>query len=194
MMIRLVGPGGAGKTTTGAMLAQRLAIRFVDVDQEFAAAFGDVSAFLEVNGYPAYATRNVELYRTLRETMAEPAVLALSSGFMTYEDAAHPEYATLRREIVVSTTTFVLIPSLDYETCVAETIRRQLCRPFGRSAQREERVIRQRYRIYRDLSATKIETMRPVAEVVEAIETSLLPNKRLQQTPELASARFARSV
>ena len=193
-MIRLVGPGGAGKTTTGAMLAQRLAIRFVDVDQEFAAANGDVSDYLEIKGYTAYATQNVEVYLTLRETAAESAVLALSSGFITYEDAVHPEYATLRREIADNATTFVLLPSLDCETCVVETVRRQLGRPFGRSAQREEQVIRERFSIYRNLSATKIETMKPVAEVVESIVASLPPNKRLQQTPELLSARFARSI
>lgn len=193
-MIRLVGPSGAGKTTTGAMLAQRLAIPFVDVDQEFAVANGDVSDYLEINGYTAYATQNVWVYLTLRENAAESAVLALSSGFMTYEGAVHPEYATLRREIADNATTFVLLPSFDCETCVVETVRRQLGRPFGRSAQREEQVIRERFSIYRNLSAIKIETMKPVAEVVESIVASLLPNKRLQQTRELLSARFARSI
>ena len=34
-MIRLVGPGGAGKTTTGALLAQRVGMPFIDLDERF---------------------------------------------------------------------------------------------------------------------------------------------------------------
>ena len=34
-MIHLVGPGGAGKTTIGAALADRLAVPFRDLDAEF---------------------------------------------------------------------------------------------------------------------------------------------------------------
>jgi shikimate kinase len=41
-MIQLVGPGGAGKTTTGAALAERLGVPFVDLDAEFAASSGDL--------------------------------------------------------------------------------------------------------------------------------------------------------
>src|SRR5207237_317566 len=38
--IRLIGPGGAGKTTVGAALAERLAIPFLDLDAEFTARHG----------------------------------------------------------------------------------------------------------------------------------------------------------
>jgi shikimate kinase len=54
-VIHLVGPGGAGKTTTGAALVDQLDIPFVDLDAEFAARFGDVSAYLDTHGYDAYA-------------------------------------------------------------------------------------------------------------------------------------------
>jgi hypothetical protein len=92
---------------------------------------------------------------------------------MTYRDDVHPAYPHLRRDIAASPTTFVLLPSLDLETCVAETVRRQLGRPFGRSAEREAQVIRARFALHRDLPATSIETMRPIAEVVEAIVASM---------------------
>ena len=39
-MIQLIGPGGAGKTTTGGALAKRLDVRFVDLDEEFVASHG----------------------------------------------------------------------------------------------------------------------------------------------------------
>ena len=40
------------------MLAPRLAIRFIDLDQAFTTAFGDISAYLDANGYAAYAAYN----------------------------------------------------------------------------------------------------------------------------------------
>ena len=61
-MIQLVGPGGAGKTTIGAALAERLGARFGDLDEEFTARHGDISAYLDAHGYEAYAAQNVDLY------------------------------------------------------------------------------------------------------------------------------------
>jgi hypothetical protein len=78
----------------------------------------------------------------------------------------------LRDWIEQNPTTFVLVPSLDLEICVAETVRRQLARPFARSAAREEAVIRERFAIYVGLRARKIETMRPVSAIVEELVAS----------------------
>lgn len=173
-MIRLIGPGGAGKSSTGALLAARLGVRFVDLDERFGATVGDISQYIESHGYDAYAARNVDVYAdVIRGVASEACVLALSSGFMTYRDDVHPACARLRSDIVASPTTFVLLPSLDLETCVAETVRRQLGRPFSRSAEREEQVIRARFALHRDLPAIKIETMRPLADVVDAVSTHI---------------------
>jgi shikimate kinase len=177
-VVRLVGPGGAGKTTTGENLAERLGVAFVDLDARFSATYGDISGYLGVQGYAAYAGKNVEAYLKVVGAQVEPMVLALSSGFMTYSTDIHPEYARVRGEIAVSATTLVLLPSLDYETCVLETVRRQLGRPFRRSAEREEQVIRGRFHLYRSLPATKLETMNPLSEVVDAAVANLLPNIR----------------
>ena len=102
------------------------------------------------------------------------AVLALSSGFMTYADDIHPDYPGLRQEIICSPTTFVLLPSLALEVCVSETVRRQSGRPFTRSLAREEAVIRERFPIYVGLAARKIETMRSPDAVVDEIVMALL--------------------
>lgn len=91
-MIQLVGPGGAGKTTAGAVLAERLGVRFVDLDAEFTAHSRDISAYLDFHGYDSYARRNVDLYSRLARTFHGAGVVALSSGFMTYRDDVHPEY------------------------------------------------------------------------------------------------------
>lgn len=165
-MMLLVGPGGAGKTMAGAVLAERLGLAFVDLDAAFAARHGDISALLDAHGYDAYARQNVDLYASLIGELGGHGVMALSSGFMTYRDDVHPAYAEWGERIASSRSTVVLLPSLDLETCVTETVRRQLQRPFARSPEREEHVIRQRFPVYAGLPARKVETMRPLTAVV----------------------------
>ncbi|HEX7780036.1 MAG TPA: shikimate kinase [Vicinamibacterales bacterium] len=166
----LIGPGGAGKSTVGALIGPRLGIPFVDLDQCFRTRSGDIGAYIDRVGYHGYARENVETYESLLHDGSGPFVAALSSGFMTYPADIHPGYARLRHRIEESPTTFVLIPSRDSETCVAETVRRQLARPFARSAATEEAVIRERFPIYVGLRARKIETMGSLDEIVNEIE------------------------
>ena len=168
-MIQLIGPGGAGKTTIGAALAERLGVRFADLDAEFAAQHGDISAYLRTHGYEAYSARNVCLYLELVSGRARPDVIALSSGFMTYQDRIHPDYPALRQRVASDRSTLVLLPSLEIETCVSEIVRRQLQRPFARSAEREEQVIRERYITYFGLPARKVDTLRSIHAVVEEL-------------------------
>lgn len=85
---------------------------------------------------------------------------------MTYRDDILPGYHRCRQRIASSGSTFVLLPSLDLETCVAETVRRQVRRPFARTPEREEHAIRTRFPTYAGLPARKVETMRPVDAVV----------------------------
>ena len=169
LWIALIGPGGAGKTTVGELVATRLGIAFVDLDRRFAIRAGEISDYIDRFGYDAYARENVDTYTSLLHEGRGPLVAALSSGFMTYPRDIHPEYARLREAIDGSPTTFVLIPSLDCDTCVAETVRRQLARPFARSAGREEAVIRERFPIYVGLRARKIDTKRPLMAVVDEL-------------------------
>jgi shikimate kinase len=172
-MIRLVGPGGAGKSTTGVLLAKRLVVSFFDLDQYFTTQFGDISEYIARQGYESYVRNNIEVYRSLLCKDVEPAVLTLSSGFMAYPSDAHPEYRSIRNDIEQAPKTFVLLPSLDQEVCVAETVRRQLQRPFAGSEFKEEAVIRARFPIYMAIPARKITTMRPTPAVVEEIVAAL---------------------
>ena len=148
-------------------------IASVDLDYRFADRAGDISEYITRFGYAAYARENVQAYRSLADDQQQACVVALSSGFMTYPLDIHPEYPRLRQAVAQSRTTCVLIPSLEREVCVAETVRRQLTRPFARSAAREEAVVRDRFPIYVGLSARKIETVRPPTAVVDAILTSV---------------------
>jgi shikimate kinase len=63
--VTLIGPGGAGKSTVGAVLAEQLAATFVDLDQRFGARAGNISKYINCFGYQAYARENVETYRSL---------------------------------------------------------------------------------------------------------------------------------
>lgn len=150
-------------------MADRLNVRFVDLDAMFVALHGDVGAFIDENGYEAYAARNVETYRAVSSASQAPGVLALSSGFMVYPDNIHPDYPAIREAIASSQWTFLLLPAPDLETCVSETVRRQLQRPFARTPQREEQVIRTRFFAYDLLPVRKVMTKAPVSDVVEVI-------------------------
>jgi shikimate kinase len=173
-MIHLIGPGGAGKTTTGVALATRLAARFVDLDAEFISRYGDISAYLEEHGYTAYASSNVRVFGDLGGGPDRPDVVALSSGFMTYADDVHSAYPAWRRRVASSPSTFVLLPSLQFEPCVKEIVRRQRGRPFSRSAEREEQVIRARLPVYLGLPGRKVATVQPVANVVDQLILALV--------------------
>jgi shikimate kinase len=174
-MIRLVGPGGAGKSTIGALLAERLDLTFIDLDRHLAQRVGDIGDYIADCGYETYARESVETYQSIVSADTPPDILALSSGFMTYSIDIHSKYPSLLHEIEQSPATFVLLPSVDRDVCVAETVRRQSGRPFGRSASREEAVIRARFEIYMAVSARKIETMRPAVAVLDEIVAALRP-------------------
>ena len=171
--IRLVGPGGAGKSTIGALLAERLEVSFLDLDRHLEGRVGDISEYIGRQGYDVYARQNIETYCSKLRGTSRPGVVALSSGFMTYARDVHPEYSRVRRELEQHPNTFVLLPSLDRDVCVAETVRRQIARPFGRSPLEEEAVIRARFNVYMAMPMRKIETMRPVAAAVAEIVAAL---------------------
>jgi shikimate kinase len=193
----LIGPGGAGKSATGVLVANRLGVPFVDLDRRFEARAGNIGGYIDRFGYRAYARYNVDTYAALIHEGGGQLVAALSSGFMTYPPDIHPEYARLRHEIEQSPNTFVLIPSLDGDTCAAETVRRQLLRPFARSAAREEAVIRERFPIYVGLRARKIETMRTATAVVDEISASIngrLDTKDTKDTKEIHPNTFVSFV
>jgi shikimate kinase len=172
-VIHLIGPGAAGKTTAGRIVADLLGRPFRDLDRLFEQRHGDIDDFIALRGYSAYAWQNVETYRDI-ETRS-PAVFVLSSGFMTYPDDAHLALPTIRWTIVTDSSTVVLLPSLDLEECVAETVRRQRARPLvhHRTDSREEEVIRGRFPLYVALPARKVTTMRNPADVAADIIEAL---------------------
>ncbi|WP_052810529.1 shikimate kinase [Variovorax paradoxus] len=129
-VLHLVGPGGAGKTSVGPILAERLGWEFADLDEHFMSREGSIAACIDAYGYADYSRRNIAVYRKVRRSFASSTVLALSSGFMTYPEDVDPEYKTLRCAIEVDALTSLLLPSFELETCVQIIVQRQLSRPY----------------------------------------------------------------
>jgi len=168
-VIHLIGPGSAGKSTVAPYVAALLDAPALDLDRVFEAAHGNIDRFIEAHGYEAYAAANVESY--LAHRARELTVVALSSGFMVYPEGLHPMNRELQRDIAAAPTTVLLLPSLDLETCVAETVRRQATRPLTirRPAAREEVVIRERFAQYCRLTSRVVTTMQPPQAVARGI-------------------------
>lgn len=91
---------------------------------------GNIAASIEAFGYAGYAKRNVAVYRALRYSLAAPAVLALSSGFLMYPEEVDPEYRALRCSIETDALTSLLLPAFELEACVEIIVQRQLSRPY----------------------------------------------------------------
>ena len=84
--VALVGFMGAGKTTLGAQVAERLGRRFVDVDRELERTLGQsISELFQERGEFEFRALEADVtLRTLRED--RPAVLALGGGAVETEE------------------------------------------------------------------------------------------------------------
>jgi shikimate kinase len=169
-VIHLVGPGGAGKSTIAPLVATALGVPCYDLDAHFTFAHGSVDTYIATHGYRAYVGANVRTYLVLAKMPT--GVAALSSGFMVYPPDITQEYRSLRAVLAAAPTTLVLLPALELEACVVETVRRQVSRGPGRMpAVQAEAKIRERFGPYSELAARKVASHGPpsavAAEIVE---------------------------
>jgi len=75
----LVGPPGAGKTTVGRLVAERLGVAFLDTDAEIEAETGTpISEIFVEHGEPYF--RTLERAAVVRALTGHPGVLALGGG------------------------------------------------------------------------------------------------------------------
>jgi hypothetical protein len=58
--VELIGPGGAGKSTIGALLADRLGLASLDLDRHRAGPIGDISEYIDRFGYRVSAAWSEE--------------------------------------------------------------------------------------------------------------------------------------
>lgn len=170
-LLHLVGPGGAGKTSVGPLLAARLSWQFVDLDTEFMRSEGDVAHCIDAYGYTAYAQRNLSVYLGLVQKADGPTVLALSSGFLTYPTNIDPRYAEVRRAIEVNPLTALLLPSFELESCVDIIVKRQLARAYlAGNRVREEQRIRERFPLFTALKCNRFRSDAPPMQLASEIE------------------------
>lgn len=180
-----MGPGGAGKTTVGPLLAARIGWAFLDLDAQFMRTEDEISAYIARHGYLGYAQRNVATYLEVRRMTREAAVVAMSSGFLTYSTNSHKHYTAVRQDIECDPLTVLLLPSFELETCVEVTVRRQMGRPYlaGNRA-REEQKIRERFPTFAALKCARFcsdITPAQLATEIESFAQSVLSKALLKR-------------
>lgn len=169
--VHLIGPGGAGKTTVGRLLAERLGCAFLDLDQAFMKRHGDIGFFMAEHGYEGYARANVAVYEEAMTTASGSAVVALSSGFMTYPMDTDARYPALRDAIEIDALTALLLPTFELESCADIIVRRQLTRPYLRGDRTgEERRIRERFPAFMGLRCARFRSDAAPGEIARQIE------------------------
>ncbi|MEC7723958.1 MAG: shikimate kinase [Planctomycetota bacterium] len=91
--VALLGLRGAGKSTVGPLLAERMSVPFVELDARIESASGlSLGEIFELHGESYYrAVERAELSRLLS---GEPCVFAVGGGLVTDEDS----YGELRRQ------------------------------------------------------------------------------------------------
>lgn len=86
--IFLIGPMGAGKTTVGRLLAQKLSLTFFDSDHEIEDHTGvDIPLIFEKEGEEGFRKREVEIIDEL--TQRKNIVLATGGGAVIKEENRH---------------------------------------------------------------------------------------------------------
>lgn len=86
--IFLIGPMGAGKTTVGRLLAQKLSLTFIDSDHEIEDHTGvDIPLIFEKEGEEGFRKREVEIIDEL--TQRKNIVLATGGGAIIKEENRH---------------------------------------------------------------------------------------------------------
>jgi XRE family transcriptional regulator, aerobic/anaerobic benzoate catabolism transcriptional regulator len=92
--IALVGLRGAGKSTIGARLAERLGVRFIELDREIeAAAALPLAQIFELHGEAYYRRLERELLDRFLSAKGKGAVIAVGGGFVGDREA----WAELKR-------------------------------------------------------------------------------------------------
>jgi shikimate kinase len=167
----IIGPGGAGKSTLGLLLAPLLGRRLIDLDREFERQVGNISEFIRDEGYEQYKTRNSELAQVMASASSEPTMLVTSSGFLTPDNPAYAIKAN--RHILAEWYSICLLPSRDLERAVAVIVDRQVVRPFTRDRNHEEKTIRVRYPTYRQEGDLIVFSEAPASDIAQAVALRL---------------------
>ncbi len=176
-MLALVGFMGAGKTTVGRALADRLQWRFVDLDDRVVAREGRaIPQIFAQSGESAFrAAETAALTELLADASWRPCVLALGGGAFV-----QPENREMLRRAGVSAV-WLDAPVVE----LADRCRRQNPdRPLARDPNQFRQLYEARQTRYME-AEVRIETsQRSIAEIVEQIASALRLPLRKKSAPE----------
>jgi shikimate kinase/3-dehydroquinate synthase len=137
--LALVGFMGAGKSTLGRELAQRLGRRFVDIDQVIEQKAGSIPTLFEQlgeEGFRDIEAAEIEEYLSQKE----PLVISLGGGAVTREAVC----------LNLAGSAFVLLCEIDLETAWERV--RGTDRPLARDAAEFGRLFEERRPLYREVA------------------------------------------
>lgn len=163
-MIVLVGMMGAGKTTVGKKLSNRLGLQLIDLDQEIERQTGvSVATIFEIEGESGFRQRETNV---LRQVFGNGDYIVATGGGVVL--------SPVNRAILSGKSPIVYLqatPELIYSRTRHDTSRPllQVADPLGRI----RNLVRQRDPLYREVADIVIESGRPLGNTIEAIETAL---------------------
>lgn len=165
----LTGPGGAGKSTVGKVLACKLHYTLIDLDDEFCQRIMNISVFIRSQGYASYLVENsLLLERLLAEQKGQKTLFVLSSGFLS-TDIRRDIISHNREMISEHGFSVMLMPSACYEVALECILARQLNRGLFLKRETEERKFQQRFYEYLQLGDVKIFSMQTPESIAAEI-------------------------
>lgn len=169
----LIGPGGAGKSTVGKILAAKLGYMAIDLDDEFCERIMNIWAYIKRHGYESYLAQNaVLLPELLSEYRQNNVVFILSSGFLS-TDIRSDIVENNRKVVRERGFSVLLMPSADYDEAATCIIERQLNRGLSLLREKEEQKFSQRFKEYIALGHLKVFSMEHPQRIADKIASEL---------------------
>jgi len=167
----LIGPGGVGKSTVGALIARRWGWDLLDLDLIFCDQVGMIGPYIAEHSYEAYRSANLDLAESLVLDRDRPTIFVTSSGFL-----AAPERSEDRRRALALLRggySVTLLPSLDINVATNIVVERQVNRPFGLAAESEAEKFRARFAVYRNAGDMLVASFASPPTIAGVISRSL---------------------
>jgi shikimate kinase len=161
VIVYLIGPPGSGKSTVGRLVAARLGIPFVDLDEEIVREDGrDVARIFAEDGEERF--RALEAKKLAEVAGADPAVVACGGGIVL-EPA---------NRVTLRATGAVVYLHAPIEV-LRERVPPASDRPLIRREGDLERLLAEREPLYREFAAHVVDATGPPEEVAARVEEEL---------------------